>query len=264
MIAHAQLEASKARVDQAKAGITSAHADRNRVAMRSADAQAKLAKVDQARAAVEAAQLNLSYSNIIAPVDGVATHKQVEPGQIVQPGQGLARRRSSPGCVGHCQLQGNATQENAIQDRRRTSMWTPTAKPFSGHVDSLAGATGAVMSLLPPENATGNYVKVVQRIPVKIILDPISPNVAILRPGMNVDVTVITRVSSQHASQELCLRKLQAKLRMPDGSINPWVIAITVTLATFMEVLDTSIANVALPHIAWKSCLPAPMNPPGC
>ncbi len=63
---------------------------------------------------------------------------------------------------------------------------------FPGHVDSLAGATGAVMSLLPPENATGNYVKVVQRVPVKIILDPISPDVAILRPGMNADVTVIT------------------------------------------------------------------------
>ena len=65
-------------------------------------------------------------------------------------------------------------------------------KTFSGHVDSIAGATGAVLSLLPPENATGNFVKVVQRIPVKIVLDPIATDVAILRPGMNVDVTVIT------------------------------------------------------------------------
>jgi len=71
------------------AGVSSAHADQRRVAMRSADAQAKLAKVDQARAALDAALLNLSYCNIVAPVDGVATHKQVEPGQIVQPGQGL-------------------------------------------------------------------------------------------------------------------------------------------------------------------------------
>jgi len=66
-------------------------------------------------------------------------------------------------------------------------------KTFPGHVDSISGATGAVLSLLPPENATGNYVKVVQRIPVKIVLDPISPSVAILRPGMNVDATVITK-----------------------------------------------------------------------
>ena len=65
-------------------------------------------------------------------------------------------------------------------------------KTFSGHVDSIAGATGAVLSLLPPENATGNYVKVVQRIPVKIILDPIPQDVAVLRPGMNVDATVVT------------------------------------------------------------------------
>ena len=66
-------------------------------------------------------------------------------------------------------------------------------KTFDGHVDSIAGATGAVLSLLPPENATGNYVKVVQRIPVKIVLDPISPDVAILRPGMNVEATVVTK-----------------------------------------------------------------------
>jgi len=60
-------------------------------------------------------------------------------------------------------------------------------------VDSIAGATGAVVSLLPPENATGNFVKVVQRIPVKIVLDPIPANEAVLRPGMNVDATVIAK-----------------------------------------------------------------------
>jgi len=65
-------------------------------------------------------------------------------------------------------------------------------KTFPGHVDSIAGATGAVLSLLPPENATGNYVKVVQRVPVKIILDPIPPDKAILRPGMNVVATAFT------------------------------------------------------------------------
>ena len=64
---------------------------------------------------------------------------------------------------------------------------------FTGHVDSIAGATGSRLSLLPPENATGNFVKVVQRIPVKIVLDPIPPDKAILRPGMNVDATIFTR-----------------------------------------------------------------------
>ena len=88
-ISRAQLDASKARVLQAEAGVASARADTKRVAMRSADAQAKLAKVEQARAQVDAATLNLSYTNIVAPVDGVVTHKQVEGGQIVQQGQGL-------------------------------------------------------------------------------------------------------------------------------------------------------------------------------
>ena len=66
-------------------------------------------------------------------------------------------------------------------------------KTFPGRLDSIAGATGAMLSLLPPENATGNYVKVVQRIPVKIVLDPISSDKAVLRPGMNVDTTIITK-----------------------------------------------------------------------
>ena len=66
-------------------------------------------------------------------------------------------------------------------------------RTFSGHVDSVAGATGSRLSLLPPENATGNYVKVVERIPVKILLDPIPPDQAILRPGMNVEATIVTK-----------------------------------------------------------------------
>ncbi len=192
LIAHAQLEAAKARVDQAKAGVSSAHADRNRVPMRSADAQAKLAKVDQARAAVQAALLNLGYTNITAPVAGVATHKQVEPGQIVQPGQGLLVVVPLQDVWVTANFK--ETQLRKMRPGQNAYATVDTyGKTFSGHVDSLAGATGAVMSLLPPENATGNYVKVVQRIPVKIVLDPISPSVAVLRPGMNVDVTVITK-----------------------------------------------------------------------
>jgi membrane fusion protein, multidrug efflux system len=191
LIERAQLDASKARVDQAKAGVSSAHADRNRVGMRSADAQAKLAKVDQARAAVEAARLNLSYTNITAPVDGVATHKQVEPGQILQPGQGLMIVVPLQDVWVTANFK--ETQLRKMRAGQKAYIDVDTyGKTFSGHVDSLAGATGAMMSLLPPENATGNFVKVVQRIPVKVILDPISPNVAVLRPGMNVDVTVVT------------------------------------------------------------------------
>jgi len=190
-ISRAQLEAARARVDGAKAGVSSAHADQRRVAMRSADAQAKLAKVDQTRAALDAALLNLGYCNIVSPIDGVATHKQVEPGQIVQPGQGLLV--VVPLRDVWVTANFKETQLQKMKPGQKAYLKVDTYdKTFAGHVDSISGATGAVLSMLPPENATGNYVKVVQRIPVKIVLDPISPDVAVLRPGMNVEATVIT------------------------------------------------------------------------
>lgn len=191
-ISRAQLDAAKARVAQAQAGVASAHADQKRVAMRSADAQAKLAKADQARAALTAAQLNLSYCNIVAPVDGVATHKSVETGQIVQPGQGLLV--VVPLHDVWVTANFKETQLRKMRAGQKAYVTVDTyGKTFPGHVDSIAGATGAVLSLLPPENATGNFVKIVQRIPVKIVLDPIPADVAVLRPGMNVDATIITK-----------------------------------------------------------------------
>src|SRR5713226_5557908 len=191
-ISGAQLEAARAKVAMANAGVASAHADLRKVAMRSADAQAKLAKVEQARGALEAAQLNLSYCNITAPIDGVATHKQVEVGQVIQIGQGLMT--IVPLSDVWVTANFKETQLEKMRPGQRAYLKVDTyGRTFPGHVDSIAGATGAVLSLLPPENATGNYVKVVQRIPVKIVLDPISPDVAVLRPGMNVDATVITK-----------------------------------------------------------------------
>lgn len=190
-ISRAQLEAAKARVEVARAGVGSAHADLKRVAMRSAEAQGKLASVDRARAQLAAAELNLSYCNVIAPVDGVATHKTVETGQIVQPGQGLLV--VVPLHDVWVTANFKETQLRNMKPGQKAYVKVDTyGKTFSGHVDSIAGATGAVLSLLPPENATGNYVKVVQRIPVKIVLDPIPTDVAVLRPGMNVEATVVT------------------------------------------------------------------------
>jgi membrane fusion protein (multidrug efflux system) len=190
-VSKAQLDAAKARVEQARAGVASAQADIKQVSMRAADAQAKLAKVEQARAAVAAAELNLSYTEITAPVDGVATHKQVEPGQIVQAGQGLLVVVPLQNVWVTANFK--ETQLRNMKAGQRVEVRVDTyGETFSGHVDSIAGATGSVLSLLPPENATGNYVKVVQRVPVKIVLDPIPAEKAILRPGMNVDATVIT------------------------------------------------------------------------
>jgi membrane fusion protein, multidrug efflux system len=190
-IAKAQLDAAKARVQQAQAGVVSAKADTKQVLIRQADAQGKIAKVEQARAAVDAAQLNLEYATVAAPVDGVATHKQVEVGQIVQQGQGLMV--VVPLCDVWVTANFKETQLRSMKPGQKAEVKVDTyGKTFSGHVDSIAGATGAVLSLLPPENATGNYVKVVQRVPVKIVLDPIPQEKAVLRPGMNVVATVIS------------------------------------------------------------------------
>jgi len=187
----AQLDAAKAKVSQARAVVSSALADVKQVSMRTADAQAKVAKVQQARAALDAAQLNLSYTEVVAPVDGVSTHKQVEVGQIVQQGQGLLVVVPLQNVWVTANFK--ETQLKNMKQGQKAEVHVDTyGKTFPGHVDSIAGATGAVLSLLPPENATGNYVKVVQRIPVKIVLDPIPPEKAVLRPGMNVDATVIT------------------------------------------------------------------------
>jgi len=188
----AQVDAAQAHVQQARAAVEVAQADRKQVNMRTADAQAKVAKVEQARAALDAAQLNLSYTDVVAPVDGVATHKQVEPGQIVQAGQGLMVVVPLQNVWVTANFK--ETQLRKMKPGQEAEVKVDTyGKTFKGHVDSIAGATGSVLSLLPPENATGNYVKVVQRIPVKIVLDPISPDKAVLRPGMNVDATVITK-----------------------------------------------------------------------
>jgi membrane fusion protein (multidrug efflux system) len=190
-VAKAQLAASKARVEQAKAGVIAARADVKQVSMKAADAQAKIAKVEQARAALEAAQLNLSYTDITAPVEGVATHKQVEPGQIVQAGQGLLVVVPLQNVWVTANFK--ETQLRNMKPGQKAEVKVDTyGKTFSGHVDSIAGATGSLLSLLPPENATGNFVKVVQRVPVKIVLDPIPSEKAVLRPGMNVDATVVT------------------------------------------------------------------------
>jgi membrane fusion protein, multidrug efflux system len=184
--------AAKARVEQAHAGVSTAKADQRQVTIRAADAQAKLAKVAQARAAVDAAALQLSYAAITAPVDGVVTRKQVEPGQVVQPGQGLLI--VVPLQSVWITANFKETQLKSMKPGQKAYVKVDMyGKTFTGHVDSIAGATGARLSLLPPENATGNYVKVVQRIPVKIVLDANPAERAILRPGMNVNATVLTK-----------------------------------------------------------------------
>lgn len=191
-VRQSEVASANARVQQAQAGISSAKANLRQVTIRSADAASALAQVEQAQANLEAAKLNFGYTTIVAPEDGRVTNKTVEVGQVLQPGQGILVLIP----LNDVWVTANfkETQLAKVRPGDHAEIYVDMyGKTFTGHVDSVAGATGSRLSLLPPENATGNYVKVVERIPVKILLDPIPPDQAILRPGMNVEATIITK-----------------------------------------------------------------------
>ncbi len=158
---------------------------RSRAAEAQAAAQEKKADLDQAA-------LNLQYTKIVAPVNGIVSNRTVEVGQNVAPGQELMKIIN----LDDVWITANfkETQLGKMKVGQRVSIEVDAnGKSYEGKVDSVAGASGARFSLLPPENATGNYVKVVQRIPVKIVLDPGANNDHQLRPGMSVDPKVWTR-----------------------------------------------------------------------
>jgi len=188
----ASLLAAQARIEQARAGLLQARANFKQVPIRAADAASASANVAAARANQEAAELQLSYTTIVAPIDGVVTHKSVEVGQVVGPGQGLLVLVPLDDIWVTANFK--ETQLAKVRAGQKAEVKVDMyGRAFAGHVHSIAGATGSRLSLLPPENATGNFVKVVQRIPVKIVLDPIPPQKATLRPGMNVDATIVIR-----------------------------------------------------------------------
>jgi membrane fusion protein, multidrug efflux system len=123
-------------------------------------------------------------------MDGIVTRKSVEVGQIVAPGQGLMAIIPLQDVWVTANFK--ETQLANVRPGQRAEIKVDMyGKSVTGRVDSIASATGSKLSMLPPENATGNFVKVVQRIPVKVLVDP--QDGLILRPGMNVDVTIFTK-----------------------------------------------------------------------
>jgi membrane fusion protein (multidrug efflux system) len=184
--------AAKAQVDQARAMVTQALSNHKQVSIHEADKASAEAAVAKAQADLESVQLELGYATIVAPSDGVVTRKSVEAGQIIQPGQGLFTLIP----LNDVWVTANfkETQLAKVRPGQKAEIDVDMyGRTVTGRVDSIAGATGSRLSLLPPENATGNYVKVVQRIPVKILLDADSSDKSILRPGMNVEATIITK-----------------------------------------------------------------------
>jgi membrane fusion protein, multidrug efflux system len=198
--AEAAIRAAESRVvqarvgrDQAGAGLRSAQTAPQQVVATRAKADSAEARVALAESAVTQAELNLERTTIKAPVSGIVSRKSVEPGQVIQPGQPLMT------VIPLDQVWITANfKETQLADMRvglpvTVEVDAYDGREFTGKIDSIAAATGARFSLLPPDNATGNFVKVVQRVPVKIVLDAGQDGDHVLRPGMSVTSTVHTR-----------------------------------------------------------------------
>ena len=183
-IAHQRLEASQALYKYAQTGP-------EQVAVQDARAKAAEAQVQQAQAQLDQAQLNLSYCRIVAPEAGIITRKSVEINQNVSVGQNLMTLVSLEGLWITANFK--ETQLRHMQAGQSVIIHVDsTGKDYSGRVTQIGGATGSVLSLFPPENATGNYVKVVQRLPVRIDFTNLAqedPNHE-LRPGLSVEPKV--------------------------------------------------------------------------
>ena len=178
------IEQARSRQVQADANYQSAETGPQQVSSTKARVRAAIADVEQRRAQLEQAELNLQYTKIVAPVSG-EVNKTVVVGLNVQPGQQLLT--VVPLDEVWVTANFKETQLKHMRVGQKATIHVDSnGRTLKGHVDSIAGATGPLFSLLPPENATGNYVKIVQRVPVKIVLEPGENRDRQLRPGMNV------------------------------------------------------------------------------
>ncbi len=183
--ATAQIEQAQSRQVQSEADLRTARTAPQTMQVARARALSAKANADRKKAELQQAELNLQYTKVIAPVTGVVSNRTVEVGQNVQPGQEMMKVIPLEDIWVTANFK--ETQLRAMKAGQRASIAVDAnGKEYRGHVDSIAGASGARFSLLPPENATGNYVKVVQRIPVKIVFEPGETKGHELRPGMSV------------------------------------------------------------------------------
>jgi membrane fusion protein, multidrug efflux system len=187
-----RISQAQSRWAERKADLLSARSAPQQIASSRAKAAAAVSDASRAHAQLTTAQLNLGYTKIIAPVSGIIGRKTVEAGQRVQPGQQLLTIIP----VDDLWITANfkETQLQKMKPGQAAIIRADASgREYRGHIDSLGGATGSRFSLLPPENATGNYVKVVQRVPVRIVLEPSENDDHRLRPGMSVEPKVRLR-----------------------------------------------------------------------
>ena len=189
-----QVTQAQAKLAEADANLRSTATAPQQIASIKSRADAAAAMAEMKKAALDKAKLDMQYTQVVAPVAGIVSGRTVEVGQNVQPGQQLMT--IIPLTENDIWVTANF-KENQLKDMRVGQPVTISVDAldhdYKGHVQSIAGASGARFSLLPPENATGNYVKVVQRVPVKITIDPGEDKNHQLRPGLSVEPKVWIR-----------------------------------------------------------------------
>jgi membrane fusion protein (multidrug efflux system) len=185
---------ARSRVSQAQAQLQYAQTQPQQISVQRSRALAASAEAERAAATLQQAQLNVEYTTIISPVAGIVGQRSVHPGQNVAPGQQLMTIVPLDGQNIWVTANFKETQLTFMRPDQSVRVYVDTyRRTYDGHVLNIAGASGARYSLLPPENATGNYVKVVQRIPVKIVFERGQDPEHLLRPGMSVEPDVRVR-----------------------------------------------------------------------
>lgn len=191
-IAQGAVNSSRARTSRSKSQLLETKALEQQVPITEAAYKSAEAAVERARALWEQAQLNLGYTTIKAPISGQVTQLTVHLGQYVLPGNLLFTL--VPLDRVYITANFKETQLDRVHPGQQARIHVDSYdRDFDGVVDSIAGAAGSRQALLPPQNATGNFIKVVQRIPVKILVKQSGDRHFVLRPGMNVEATVFTR-----------------------------------------------------------------------
>lgn len=193
----AQLQLNSAQLDQQKALLASLDVQEKQLA----------AQVKAAEAQVQLARNNLDYTKIVAPADGVVGQRQVRVGQFVNVGTQVIAVVPLPNIWVIANFKETQMTNVRVGDPARVAVDAFPDLALTGHVDSWAPGTGSTFALLPPDNATGNFTKVVQRVPVKIVLDPNPSLGALVRPGMSVEATVDTGGMTKEATSSLSREK---------------------------------------------------------
>jgi membrane fusion protein (multidrug efflux system) len=189
----AQVDLTKSQVNESSGRLQDAEAAPERIAVSQSQVGTNEASIEQAETAVHQAELELSYTRIYAPEDGFITRKTIQEGQLVQPGAALMAISMSDDIWVVANFKETQLESMRVGQPVEIKVDAYPNETFHGKIDSFQVGTGSRFSLLPPENATGNYVKVVQRVPIKIVFEEKPDNAHLLAPGMSVEPSVKVR-----------------------------------------------------------------------